>query len=185
MYADQRHRAAFQHLFPDVRIIVWAPFDYPLSSLEVTHPRLYTQHPELPHRGNTWSIRGDPEPLPDWPTHPQQIHIRHNVAAHAHHTTVTAPAISSSDLNHFDLIQSLPEAALLSYRQLRTVLHSHELTLLPTSSLYPQPHVTDLEPSPLTTNTVTVPRPPGWPSPVSPPDPVPPTDSKWRRDPPD
>ena len=43
MYADQRHRVAFQHhLFPDVRIIVWAPFDYPLSSLEVTHPRLYT-----------------------------------------------------------------------------------------------------------------------------------------------
>ena len=81
MPADQRHRAAFQNLFPAYRVVVWAPLFRPLSPLESAQPGLYTAHPDLPHRGNTWTILADPDPPPDWPTHPRQIHLRYNVAS--------------------------------------------------------------------------------------------------------
>ena len=138
MYADKRHRMAFQAIFPDYRVVVWAPLTSVLSTLETTHPELYARHPELPHRGNTWSVLGDPEPLPDWQSHPHQIHLRYNAAHLPHHAAVTAPAITWSHLNHYDRIAHIPNTALLSFAHIRTALQTHETNVGVLSSFPPQ-----------------------------------------------
>ena len=192
MPADQRHRAAFQTLFPSYRVVAWAPLFRPLSLLETENPRLYAAHPELPHRGNTWTLLGDPDPHPDWPTHPRQIHLRYNVASLPAHVPVTTPPPQASHLNHYDFIEKIPAPALFSFTQLRTLLHSHEIISLgPSAPLFPQAAVDDLTqsaprtPAPRCATT----RAPSWGAaptlvggPTHPPTPPALT---WRRDPPD